>query len=274
MSRWIIVIFFILVLPGISAGGNVSSRDWYDNPGQGHIGWYGYQKYAEKEKKKTKNSQERQKKKEKKWPTYQEAMRMKPSQLKKILHQATDIAVGNPTEKNVTRWAQYIDVMRVKALRFTNVVDWLRQKNPDLAGDNLPVVTPGRYAMLTAQSRQENALLRRSASGNAMILFVSQRSPLSAPAENICRMFARDTGWRLEVVSVDRNPTLARAMGVKKIPQAWVISRRNYPPFPAMTGVVSESQLEDSVFRGLRIAEKLTKPTDYASPAPGVVNLR
>lgn len=115
------------------------------------------------------------------------------------------------------------------------------------------------------------SLLEGSKDDFAILLFVSNRAPLSPAAEKICRQFAERHGWTLQVVDVEREPELVTAIGVNAVPQAWVISRKGFRPFVAMTGTVTVSELETSIYRGIRIMTGEVEPVEYATQRPVVL---
>lgn len=265
-----VIVFLINLCASATAG-------WYDDPRQGRVGWYGYQKYENKkeQEKEAKKEESRQERIETtKWPTYEEALKMKPSELKKWLQRAAEEAVANPTEKNVLRWATYMKATREKSLAFAGAVAWVLQNHPELTYNQyFPIVFPAKRALLVEKTKEIEGRLRQESEDFALILFVSKDAPYTKGAMSICKYFAQKYGWRVEIVDADENPLLARAMGVTYIPQAWVISRKGYKPFLAMTGIVSLKDLERAIYKGIKIVKGEMSPEEYGKPiAKGLVN--
>ncbi len=256
---------------------NAWANSWYEDQNRGREGWYGYQEYEKpKPEKKQKEKQKVPKKPVAAWPSYEEALKMKPSELGRLLRRAREEAIGSPTEENILRWSSYMKAARIKSVQFASAVAWVNMTHPGLSNEkDYPLVTPGRRALFGAQKEEINTRLQDEAKRFALVLFVSDKAPLSTPAIQICSLFTRETGWKLKIVSVEQAATLAEAIGVSYVPQAWVIPREEgVRPFPAMTGVVSLVNLKDAVYRGLRVALGESGPEGFGSPvAPGTLTM-
>ena len=268
----------ILIIAWLCLGIAAAHAGWYESRDRGHVGWYGYQKYkkAEKAHGVEKKKEEKKRQEMAKWPAYKDALKMRPSELGRLIRRAREVAIGNPTVRNVIRWSLYRNAAIVKAERFAGVVAWVNMTHPGLAqGKSSSAVVPGIYSLFRAEEKEVIARLRKEKDRFAMILFVSGRAPLSSQAAQECRYFARETGWKLRIVNADRNPALASAVGVTYIPQAWVISRdKKIRPFSVMTGVISLHNLKRQVYRGLRVALG-ESPEGFGRPmTPGVVRFK
>ena len=261
LHRLVLILIGVLFLPAVSRG-----VDFYEDPHSGQEGWYGYQEYDANETEKSDNET-----RPIVWPTVSEAMKMRPSELKKVLERAADVAIGNPTEANVLRWVRYIEIASRKSLEFANVVAWVRQRHPEL---NAMVQDPFTHSARSMAAKirwfDEKNLLDGSRNDFAILLFVSRHVPLSVVAEKIVKQFARAHRWKYQVIDADSVPELASAVGVTAIPQAWVISREGYDSFIAMTGAVTVSELETSIYRGIKLVTGKTTPRNYAGKVPVV----
>ena len=262
LHRLVLILVCVLLLPALSLG-----ADFYEDPHKGQEGWYGYQEYEENETAMGNNETTPALE----WPSASEAMRMKPSELKKVLEKAADVAIGNPTEKNVLRWVRYIEIASRKSLEFANVVAWVREQHPELdAMVQDPFTHSAQGTAAKIRWFHKKNLLDSSRDKFAILLFVSRDIPLSSVAEKIVRQFARAHHWEYKVVDVNDVPQLAYAVGVNAIPQAWVISREGYDSFVAMTGAVTVSELETSIYRGIRLVTGEITPRNYAGKVPVV----
>jgi len=253
----------ILVLPSSCA-----ASDWYTDPLKGHEGWYGYQVYGE-------NGTKTQKEVREKpllgqyWPSRKETMGMNATALGVLIRKATDLAVQDPDQENVKRWVEYMDIARLKSLRFANVVTWVRQNNPQYNTlVQAPLTYTGRLVAYRARSRHMKEYIRRHSRDFAILLFVSDQVPLSRPAQKILSEFCNERGWILKIYDIRRNQAIAKSIGVNAVPQAWVVSRKGFKPFPVMTGAVSKDQVELALYRGLKIVTGEARPEDYAAPLP------
>jgi len=265
---FLILLFSLhLLIPGLCL-----ASDWYTDPQKGQEGWYGYEVYKDKETEPENNDTvEIQAEKQVEWPTMKEAMGLNATVLGHLIKKAADVAIGKPTEANVMRWVEYMDVARTKSLHFANVAAWVRQNNPQF---NTAIQSPynysGRLAAAKARLAGRKKYIGKKADEIAVLLFVSQSIPLSDPARKILEEYCKNRGLVLRIYDMDIEDSrlLAESLGVNAIPQAWVISKKGYTPFPIMTGTTSESQIELALYRGLRVVSGDTPPKEYADPLP------
>ena len=267
MSRATLLIAMILVI--FTARG--AAAGWYsaEPPETGRKGWYAYEKYEKPEKKKKQT--EKQKAQENtrpfRWPTYEEALRMKPSELKKILERAAEEAIADPTEEKVVRWATYMKAAREKSVRFAGTLSFVLLKHPELSyAPDFPINYPASRALSRARAEEMKSFLQKIRDRFALILLTSKRSPLSGPAERICRMFTEETGWRFVSVDADSRPDLVKRLGAKYLPQAFIISRDpGIPPLPVMVGAEALPVLRRNVYTVARIALGEISPAEFGA---------
>jgi len=272
VSRASFLMLFVILVAGILAvlSARKAIAGWYsaEPPATGHRGWYAYEKYKKPQKKKkpAKTGTSAQKNVIR-WPTYEEALRMKPFELKKILKLATEEAVADPSEENVTRWATYMKAARVKSVRFAGALSFVLLKHPELSyAPDFPITYQASRALSRARFLKMTSFLQKIRDRFALVLLVSQRSPLSEPAEKICREFARETGWKLAVVDADSRPDLAERLGAKYLPQAFIISRDpNISPLPVMAGAEALPVLRRNIYTVARIAFGEISPADFGT---------
>ena len=268
MSRTAFLILFMLAMFAATAERAIAVG-WYSaEPSQtGRKGWYAYEKYEkpEKKKKQTKKRKARGNAKPFRWPTYEEALRMKPSELKKILERAAEEAIADPTEENVVRWATYMKAAREKSVRFAGTLSFVLLKHPELSyAPEFPINYPASRALSRARAEEMKSFLKKIRDRFALILLTSKRSPLSGPAERICRMFAEETGWKFVSVDADSRPDLVKRLGAKYLPQAFIISRDpGIPPFPVMVGAEALSVLRRNIYTVARIALGEISPAEF-----------
>ena len=270
MPRTPFLILFVVLVAGIPAvlAARTALAGWYsaEPSATGRKGWYAYEKYEKPQKKKTETAQPARKQKIR-WPTYEEALKMKPSELKKILKLATEEAVADPSEQNVTRWATYMKAARVKSVRFAGTLSFVLLKHPELSyAPDFPITYQASRALSRARFLEMTSFLQKIRDRFALILLVSKRSPLSGPAEKICREFARETGWKLVVVDADIRPDLAERLGAKYLPQAFIVSRDpGISPLPVMAGAEALPVLRQNVYTVARIALGEISPADFGT---------
>ena len=246
--------------------------DFYSDPQSGKEGWYGYQLYEQEEdNEETEEAVQEKKPETYVWPPLEEVKKLNAKALGELIDRATDVAVGNPTEANVLRWVQYMDIAREKSKNFANVAAWVKQNHPEF---NTITQSPYNYSgRLTAAKARLAAMkqyIQNKAEEIAILLFVAKAAPLSIPAQKILQEFCREKGILLKIydVETDYGQILAHSLGVNAVPQAWVVSKKGYKSFPIMTGTTSKAQIEYALYRGLKIVSGETEPQKYADPLP------
>jgi len=192
---------------------------------------------------------------------------MKPSELKEILNLATEEAVADPTEENLVRWATYMKAAREKSLRFASTLSFVLLKHPELSyAPDFPINYPASRALARARAEKMKSFLQEVRDRFALVLLTSKHSPLSKPAEKMCRMFADETGWRFVTVDADSRPDLVERLNAKYLPQAFIISRDpGIPPLPVMVGAEALSVLRRNVYAVARIALGEISPAEFGT---------
>ncbi len=196
------------------------------------------------------------------WPQPEEAWNLTPKELGSWLDQATQEAVKTPSEENVLRWVQYMDIARKKAMQFSSTWAWVIQKNPQYANASFPMTVPGRRAYNRARFNEIQKVLGENSHRFALLLFVDN-GPFTMQAKRLAGLFMKDTGWQVKIVDVTRTPEIAAALGVKFAPQMWLIGKDSPKPVPVAVGLVSMRQLEMRVYRAVRIITGESQPQEY-----------
>jgi len=156
---------------------------------------------------------------------------------------------------------------RVKSVRFAGELSFVLLKHPELSyAPDFPITYQASRALSRARFLEMTSFLQKIRDRFALIILVSRRSPLSRPAEKICREFARETGWKLVVVDADLRPDLAKRLGAKYLPQAFIISRDpEITPLPVMAGAEALPVLRQNIYTVSRIALGEISPADFGT---------
>jgi hypothetical protein len=251
-----------------------NNNRWYDSSPEevGKKGFYGYEvKPPEPEKKDEQPAQQKavppQVAGPMKWPTYEEAMKMKPSALGDIIKKAAEEAIGDPSnQESVIRWATYMKAMTDKGGQFAESVAWALLQNPQLSYQEYTNVVPGGRAMVRARAEEMHGYLAAKADDHALVLFERPGHALNPPLEDIIRRFCKETGWEMRVVNIEESRRLAEIVGVSMTPQVFVITKDNRNrPFVAATSSTSLTALKEAVYRGLRVTEDGVPTTEFAT---------
>jgi len=264
-------------------GADLRAASWVDAPDRGRVGWYGYQKEKEpegekSEKEKVVETAERTEEegRRSRWPTPDELYRMKPSEIKKFIDEASEVAIADPTEENVRRWIEYLHVAEVKASEFAGAWAWVMQQSPDIyrSAALYPVVPAGNSAMWKKVWSDVENTLRTKHGDYAILLFVGLGGPYDEAMIRIMKTFSsRHPEWRVERVDLRENPQIGSKLGINYTPQVWLLSRQKQKPFPLAAGPVAVSRLEKKIYHTIQVLEGKKPPRaapyyDFNRPGP------
>jgi conjugal transfer pilus assembly protein TraF len=196
------------------------------------------------------------------WPKPEEAWNLAPKELGNWLDLATQEAVRTPSEENVLRWVQYMDIARRKAMQFSSTWAWVMQKNPQYANASFPMTVPGRRAYNRARFHEVRKVLHENSKRFALLLFIDN-GPFTSEAKRLAGMFMQDARWPVKIVDITKTPEIAALLGVRFTPQMWIIEKDNPKPVPVAAGLVSMKQLEMRVYRAVRIITGESEPQEY-----------
>lgn len=240
-----------------------------DDPHRGHVGWYGYE-VKEKEKKKEKKKEHKKEKslsivveKKEKWPSAEELYHMKPSQIKKWVNKASEEAIGNPTEENVKRWIEYMNVVERKASEFAGMWAWVIQTNPDLYKEAAlyPSVEPGNRALWKRIWRSIGEVLKTRSNDYALLFFYRNNDPYSESMDFILKSFKENhPEWQIKKIDVNQYPYLAEKFNITYVPQIWLLPRKTRKAIPLTAGPVSVLVLEKKIYHTIMVVEGKLPP--------------
>lgn len=196
--------------------------------------------------------------------TTEELMTMEPDKLKGYYETVTKEAVRFPTEENVTRSYRVLDVIRRKTRAFMNVSEMVWQKNPALttARDN-PITAPGRRAMTRVKGEERRQELAAARSRFALLYFRSDTCSFCQAQDQIMPYLVSRIGWQVKPIDIDTNRQLAAKLGVETTPSLILIRKGAEDFFPVTAGVASVEEIEQHLFRAIRLIEGTTTPENF-----------
>ena len=261
--------FFLLLLlfvTSVALAEDVDLNNSYTDSDK--IGWW-WGKYVEPEEKK-----EDDKKQQvptivaplpQSWPTMQDLKNMPPKELGKVLEQARDFAVQYPTEDNVTRYYDMQDVARRKSVAFMNTSMYVWQKHPELnSATDYPLTTPGRSAMTRDTLEEVTSEIQSAQDEFALLYFYAPGCPYCVAQDDILNFFIQKYGWPIQREELGANQKLAALLGVERTPSLVLIKNGSKDFIPVSAGVVAMSELEEKVYRGIRLMRGEITPEEYS----------
>ncbi len=270
MRNFFCICTLIALLCGVSFAEDVDSSAYTNSQKEGW--WWG--KYVEPEEKKD----EEQKKDEvqkatqpvspsaQSWPTMAELKNLPPKEIGKLLDRARDLAVQYPNEENVTRYYDIQDVARRKSMAFMNTSMYVWQKHPELNSQtDYPLTLPGRNAMTRDTVEEVQSEIQAAQNDFALIYFYADGCPYCVAQDDILNFFIRQYGWPIQKVAITANPKLAAMLGVDKTPSLVLIKNGSQDFIPVSSGVVAMSELEDKVYKGIRLMTGKITPEEFST---------
>lgn len=198
-------------------------------------------------------------------PTVEELKNMPPKQLGEILQQAREIAVQTPSENNVLWYYTVQDVVRRKSLAFMNVSEYVWQKHPELnAGTAYPVAAPGQSAMVRQTREEVESAIRLAQNDFALLYFYAPGCPYCEAQDGILQFFVTKYGWQIQFVEIGANRRLAASLGIDTTPSLVLIKNGSKDFIPVSEGVVSLTEIEDKLYRGIRLLQGEITPEEYS----------
>ncbi len=262
MRKRLVITTFAISL-GLVAGG-VCRASYFDESGKG---WWWYDREPPKEEKKEEQKPEETKKrkyKSMKGMTDEKMWNMDPKDLGELWDDMRARAYRKPTEQNVRDFWRVNEVTRKKALAFTQVSDYIWQKNPELTtkGD-YPITNPGRTAQVTMSESEKRNQLAANRDNFALVMFTKPGCGYCAEQSQILRWFTQATGWTVRDVDITQSPTMAARFGVSITPTIILIQKGNQDYFPVTAGVASADEITERTFKAVRILNKDTTPEQF-----------
>ncbi len=250
--------------------GDKSADDRYYQDAGGKRGWYWYETTPPQPEKPKAGlpppaqppvppQQNRKENEPKRYPTLQEypiekLWTMDPKEFAAVLDGFKARAAVNPTESNVKDFLIVQDVATRKALAFANVASYVVQKNPELSMEkDVPLASPGRTALLKAQSDEIGATLAGAREDFALVYFKKDTCQYCAAQNGILDSFHSRHALPIKVVDVDENPSGAARFNVQTVPTLLLVKGGEDKPFPVSTGVISGGDLERRVWNAVRL---------------------
>jgi conjugal transfer pilus assembly protein TraF len=190
---------------------------------------------------------------------------MPPKEIGKVLGEARDLAVQYPTENNVTRYYDYQDVTRRKSMAFMNTSMYVWQKHPELnSATDYPLTTPGRNAMTLATSEEVQSEIRSAGDEFALLYFYAPGCKFCVAQDDILNFFIQKYGWPIQRMELAANQKLATMLGIDRTPSLVLIKNGSKDFIPVSAGVVAASELEEKVYRGIRLMRGEITPEEFS----------
>ena len=189
---------------------------------------------------------------------------MPPDKFQSLLKRALNLAVQDPTPKNVKRYLILQDIALKKATAFAAVAEYVYQTNPELSNaDVYPIAAPGRVAMVRMQEQEVRETIERNKKDFALILFYRNDCPFCKAQFAILRYFQNKYGWNIKPIDIDKSPNTTSVLGIREVPTIILIHRGDKKYITISVGLVAVSELEIRIYRGIRLLLGRIKPQQW-----------
>ncbi len=190
---------------------------------------------------------------------------MHPDDFQTLLMDFQKKAVMSPTEDNVAEYYYVQDIARRKSLAFANVAATVMQKYPQLSvARDYPTAVPGRNALTRQQRDEITKKIEESRADYGLIYFYSPACQYCIEQEGIVRYFEERYGWEVKRMDTTQDTHLSSMFDITVTPTIILLHRDTPDPIIVSTGVVSLSDMEERIFRGVRLLAGEISPEEYS----------
>lgn len=262
---WLLIALFILVAYSIASAETVKTNgesDYYTNSKRGY--WW-YEDPIKEEKKQEKKEEKVRVLPSMKDYSYEQLWNMHPDDFQALLMEFQKKAVQSPTEDNVVEYKTIQDIARRKALAYANVDAYVTQKYPEFnVGKDYPVAIPGRNALTMQMEKEKENKIMNEKNDFALLYFYSPSCPYCKEQDGILQYFVKKYGWQIKKINKDSNHSLALQFGIDTVPSLLLIYRNSQDYMPVSVGVASVADIEEKLFRGIRILKGEITPENWS----------
>ncbi|OPY70758.1 MAG: hypothetical protein A4E57_00375 [Syntrophorhabdaceae bacterium PtaU1.Bin034] len=197
--------------------------------------------------------------------TAQMLWNMHPDDFQALLMDFQKKAVMMPSERSVAEYYYVQDIARRKSLAFANVTAAVMQKYPELSvAKDYPTATPGRSALTRMEQDEVAKKIRGSAADYGLIYFFSSTCQYCVEQEKIVGYFEERYGWEVKRIDLTQNTGLASLFNVTTVPTIILVFRHSQDPIVVSAGVVSLEDMEERIYRGIRLLAGEISPEEYS----------
>ncbi len=198
-------------------------------------------------------------------PKVTELWEMDADRFQETLTATLKKAVQTPSVENVKDYLTIQDIARRKAMAFANVASFVTQTVPGLSTEkDFPITNPGKLAVLTTEAQEIALKLNEEKNDFALLFFYSPTCDFCVAQNGVLQYFIDKYHWEIRPINILEQSDFAGKFNVRAVPYIILISRTSKDFLPISAGVISLMDLEERVFRSIRILKKEIKPNQYS----------
>jgi len=243
------------------ARAGAQSPDYYRDVKQG---WWWYHDPPREEQKQEEPKPE---KKSRRLPsikdfTREQLWRMHPDDFQELLMDFQKKAVMQLTEESVNEYLIMQEIASKRSLAYANVAAYVQQKNPRLGVPEYSLATPGMVANTRMRNSDVESRIHAAKNDYALLYFYSPACEFCRAQDGILRYFREKYGWEIRAYEI--TSSLASRLNVTMAPSTVLIYRNSRDYFPVSAGVVSLTEIEQRLYRGIRLLAGENSPQNFS----------
>ncbi|GHG07118.1 conjugal transfer protein TraF [Thalassotalea marina] len=201
-------------------------------------------------------------------PSVTSMMQMHPEQIRELERTHMDYALWKKTPEAVRDYYKVITVIRKNARSFAALHGYNKQMNVSLnATPDYPITQAGSAIARKKRQTDYNNKLRNNQSEFALVMFTQKGCDYCYVMDGVLKQFMMRHNWKLKYVDRDENASLAARFNVEVAPTVIMIQRDKIDSWlPISYGVVSVPEVEENVYRAIRVIKGEIHPTQFYTP--------
>lgn len=196
--------------------------------------------------------------------TSEQLWNMHPDDFQPLVQDFLKKAVQTPTIDNVKDFYVMVDIARMKSHVFQNVAGAVWQQYPNMSlNADLPTSALGRTMKVKMQVNEVKSRISEAAADFALVYFYAENCEFCKAEDSVIKGFIDKYGWEVKRVEINDDPALAARFEVKVTPYLMLIYRDSKEYFPVAIGVSSREEIEERIYRGIRLLTGEVSPESY-----------
>jgi conjugal transfer pilus assembly protein TraF len=197
--------------------------------------------------------------------TYKDLWNMHPEEYAKLMKESLNRAIQTLSVDDVKEYLILQDIATRKAKAYSAVAGYVVATNPDLNMEkDFPITYGGRVAYLKEQAKDLREYILNNSQNYAILYFSKQGCPYCSVMDGVTKRFLdRYPGWIIKKLDIHEYPSLAERFNVTVTPTLIMVKRGSEDWLPVAFGAMSLSDLEESVYRTLRLLNKEITPEEW-----------
>lgn len=201
-------------------------------------------------------------------PSVTAMMKMHPDQIRSLEKEHMDYSLWKKTPEAVRDYYKIITVIRKNARSFAALHGYNKQMDLSLnATPSYPITQAGSVIARKMRADDYNNKLRNNSSEFALVMFTEPGCQYCGAMDGVLKQFVHRHHWNIKYVDRKANDQLAAKFNIEVAPTVIMIRRDHANSWlPISYGVVSVPEVEENVYRAIRVIKGEIKPTQFYTP--------